>query len=232
MTNGLKLRSRASLCESSGNHREFFSEPRSRKSFQNDYLKRRSLEMMDLEPMTHGPTDPHRKAEVMEGLFRAHGAELERRIAKIVGSRETARDIVQDTFLKIHQSWPAEVRSPIALLYSVAHARAVDLVRRQATAAAHQTHVDPPQSIPSPELRLLRDDATRYFRDTIAGLKDTERKILRLRSDGFTFAQIAERLGKTSDAVAKTVFRALKRCRKRLRDLEIDADDIGSSGFE
>src|ERR1700761_2681050 len=107
---------------------------------------------MDRERMTQGPMDPGRTAQAMEALFRAHRDELERRVAKVLGNREIARDIVQDTFVALYQSWPSDVQSPIAFLSTVAFARAVNLVRRKKMAAAREAHLDPPQDAPGPEL--------------------------------------------------------------------------------
>jgi RNA polymerase sigma factor (sigma-70 family) len=221
------------LCIAEDNsHPKLFSESRSWTPFSNGLLDRRRSQEMDRELMTQGPMDPAGTAQAMEELFRAHRDELEGRIAKLVGSREIARDIVQDTFVKLYQSWPTGVQSPIAFLSAVAFARAIDFVRREARASARDARLDPPPDAPGPELTLFRAEARRYFRETLAGLKDAEREMLSLRLQGLSYAQIADRLGTTSHMVGKTIHHALQHCRQRLRDLEIHADDIHSSGFE
>ncbi len=78
---------------------------------------------------------------------------LIRYVTRIVGSDDTAQDVVQDTFIRLFRHWKGDWEPSAALsgwLYRVAHNRAVDAVRRQVRRADVETRhaAEQPESAP------------------------------------------------------------------------------------
>lgn len=75
------------------------------------------------------------------------------------------------------------------------------------------------EPIVSPVERMMVQEQLARLKARVTELNDGTRRIVEMRAfQGLTFAQIAERLGKNQDAVAKTWYRALIQLQRRLND--------------
>jgi RNA polymerase sigma factor (sigma-70 family) len=70
---------------------------------------------------------------LFERLFAQHRSALRRFVQRLVGSRDAAEDIVQDTFERAYAS-PREVQFPRAFLFRVAHNLSLKWLRRRRVA--------------------------------------------------------------------------------------------------
>jgi RNA polymerase sigma-70 factor (ECF subfamily) len=150
-----------------------------------------------------------------EPLFLAHYAGIYRLLFRIVGSREEAEDLAQETFLRLyHQRFPAGREHNVrAWLYRVATNLAYNARRgrqRQAQhheAAAHQATVmsDP---APDPAEVTLQRDERETVRRVLAGLPPRQAQLLLLRHAGLSYQELAEAMDVAPGSVGTLLARA------------------------
>lgn len=141
---------------------------------------------------------------------------------------ETAADLAQETYLRLHQSErrnPAD--NPRALAFRIAANLVVDYLRKQTVKSryesAHDDEALAAETVPSPNLVPEQAVSLGQTMDRLkAALSelpvDSRTALLWSSTDGLTYGQIAERLGVSERMVAKRVAQALKHCRDRLDD--------------
>ena len=70
-------------------------------------------------------------ADFVSRLSRGHGVQLLRYLERMLGRRDAAEDVAQETYLKLYRlSRPNEVNCPRALLFDVATKLAIDRLRK------------------------------------------------------------------------------------------------------
>ena len=152
----------------------------------------------------------------MREVYRSHGRLVFAVAYKVLGDRGMAEEATQQTFVK---AWRAsqrfdERRELGPWLAAIARRVAIDLYRREAVRSA-----DPLESATpgDPALVSAPESAEAIYdvwevREAVAQLPAEEQEVVRLQHlDGFTHAQIAERLGVAVGTVKSRSFRAHKR---------------------
>jgi RNA polymerase sigma-70 factor (ECF subfamily) len=134
---------------------------------------------------------------------------------------ETAREIVQDCFIKLHEHLQAggDAGNLRAWLYRVAHnlARNSQLsarARRTESLTGVTPHKELPAADQSPEDRLLEAERMRRLRAGMTQLPDAQRQALVLRSQGLKYREIAQALGLSISTVAENVQRGMDALKK------------------
>lgn len=134
---------------------------------------------------------------------------------------ETAKEIVQDCFIKLHEHLQSngDTANLRAWLYRVAH----NLARNsQLSARARKTEsltgVTPSKEMPasdqSAEDQLLENEKLKLLRDGMLQLPDAQRQALVLRSQGLKYREIAHALGLSISTVAENVQRGMDALKK------------------
>jgi RNA polymerase sigma-70 factor, ECF subfamily len=153
-------------------------------------------------------------SEAFEELFRRYEPCAYAFFVKRTGSRERAEDLYQELFLRIHRARdaydPARPFSP--WFYQIAHRLLVDDIRR-----AFRNREVP---LDARDLRSGSSDVERELADrdelrhALAGLSPGERYVLvSAKVGGEEYSEVAERVGKSTDAVKKVASRAMQRIR-------------------
>lgn len=157
--------------------------------------------------------------------FARHYDDLLRHVVRRIGNPTLARDVVQDTFLRIQASSPAgEVASPAAYLFRVADNLAIDHLRQEAARARFLSPAPEHEAVaapePSPEHALDYKQRLNALDAAIAELPPKCREVFLLHKyDGLSHGEIAVRLGISRSMVEKHVMKALAHCRDRLAGL-------------
>ncbi|MCA9208623.1 MAG: sigma-70 family RNA polymerase sigma factor [Pirellulaceae bacterium] len=160
------------------------------------------------------------RADWILAAVERHELDLLRYVASITGRAETAREVVQDTFLRLCQQSPGDLDGRLAeWLFTVARNRALDVKRkerRMSTLTAEQTagcldNREAPQS--SAE---TADDLQRVER-LVAGLSDNQQEVLRLKfQSGLSYKQIAAVTGLSVSNVGYLLHTAVRSIRDSL----------------
>lgn len=170
-------------------------------------------------------TEPNRKRprlpRDLETLFRLHHRELRHMAYGGVRCSATAEDILQDAFLRYAGSASAaSVANPYAFLCRIV----ANLVRDERRVRRNRGHLLPledAEACPAAEISQERRLADRQaLAILVAALHelphDCRRALLLNRLDGFTHAEIGQRLGISTSMVTKHIIRALRHCQRRL----------------
>ena len=137
---------------------------------------------------------------------------------RILGDPELARDVVQDTFVRLGESgpWQFESGDPAKWLFKVCRNRAVDVCRRMKRLSfVDQADLEgaPSQDESPAEMVARRDDASVLLR-LVAGLSPRQQEVVQLRfQNDLSYREIAEIIGTTESNVGVTLHAALKSLR-------------------
>src|SRR5256885_8788565 len=139
---------------------------------------------------------PHEEAgDFVQAAVADYQAPLTRYATRLVGDLDRARDVVQDTFIKLLAQSPEAVDGHLAeWLFTVCRNRALDVLRkegRMARLSEEQLHVVPSPDLSPPDVLERRDDAARALR-LLEALPDNQREVLRLKfQNGFSYREIS-----------------------------------------
>jgi len=162
----------------------------------------------------------------LRALFLAHRRELEVYLMRQVYCRDTAADLLQETFLRLVQQPPTtELSNVRAYLYRIARNLAIDHFRRDERRQTFPTPLDrlaglPDQAVPVDQ---VLDAAQRLdlLRRAMAELPPRTREIFELnRIEGLTYAEVAQRLGISESSVQKHLARALVHAMRSVQSLQ------------
>jgi len=137
--------------------------------------------------------------------------------AGITRDGELARDVVQDTFLKLCRAERTAVEGRLAAwLYTVTRHRAIDVCRKEArmTTTEHTTLAGE-----QPEAAALaeRQEAISRALAQVERLPEKQREVIQLKFQaGLSYAQIAEVTGLTVSYVGVLIHNGMKTLRGRL----------------
>lgn len=148
-------------------------------------------------------------------LFQLHRPELQSYLARLVRCRETAADLLQDTFLRFLEHAPkVEIGNSRAYLYRTAHNLAVDHLRKEdrrcTDATAPEQLWDVPDQQPAPDHRLHAQQELQSLYTTLEELPPLTRRIFELnRMHGLSYQEVADALNISNSSVQKHLARAL-----------------------
>jgi len=133
--------------------------------------------------------------------------------ARILGDSDRARDVVQETFLRLCGQDQREVEPHLLeWLYLVCRNRALDLLRRQKTRQAADLPPSVACRIAAPSKQIEDRDLAARIIGMLDELPENQRAVLVLvRFEGMSYRQTSEVLGITEGAVESRLVRAMRR---------------------
>lgn len=149
----------------------------------------------------------------IEDLFHRHREELIPRLVRMVNSRDTAADLMQETYVKLLALVNTQVVDhPRALLHRIATNLAIDYLRKQKSPFHAVDSLDAamevPCGMPSQERTVLGKERFEFFMKAIDNLPPRTREAFLLyRVYGLAHGDIRKRSGKTTYAGPRTVLR-------------------------
>jgi RNA polymerase sigma-70 factor (ECF subfamily) len=159
---------------------------------------------------------------VLEYYDREHAA-LVRYLCFLNVNPETAREIVQDCFVKLHEHLQSggDSTNLRAWLYRVAHNLArnsqLSARSRKTESLTDSTAVrEPVATEASAEDRLLEAEKMKRLRAGMTRLPESQRQALVLRSQGLKYREIAQALGLSTSTVAENVQRGMDALKKMI----------------
>lgn len=174
------------------------------------------------------PMDRTSVAELVTRLFGSHDAQLRRYLQRMLGSRQAAEEVAQETYTKLFRlGRPEDVKCPRALLFDMATKHAIDYLRAERARTAilgSEAEMDQiSDAVARPEHSAAIAEAMGHLRKVIEELRPKYRVVFVLRFvHQMSHQEIAERLDITADAAQQRAAAALSECRSRLEALGID----------
>ena len=154
-----------------------------------------------------------------------HEGSLLRYAQHFVHDLETARDVVQDTFLQLCRQTNDDIRHRVAQwLFTVCRNRAIDICRKERrmklapeNQLADQLAEKSDAAMTNPVAALEKSEAAEGLLAQISRLPDRQQEVLRLKFNaGLSYKEIAEVTGLTSTNVGFILHTAIAKLRTRL----------------
>lgn len=172
--------------------------------------------------------------DLVRRAVRDHESALVGYAAGIMGDADAARDVVQDTFIKLHAQDPEKVDGPglKAWLFTVCRNRALDLLRRRRRLVSLEEesilHLAAPG--PSPADQAADSEETAEILRFFKRLPANQAEVLRLKfQNDLSYREIADVTGLTTSNVGFLIHTGLKRLRQLLSH-ETDAASVHPAG--
>jgi RNA polymerase sigma factor (sigma-70 family) len=164
------------------------------------------------------------RAQEVERLFRDHNEALVRYLTLRLHSRQEAREVAQEAYVRLLQLERTDVSSFLrAYLFRIAGNLAIDRLRRRATELrAYEAELFSGlfERPPEPEALALERERVAQVREILQELPEAVREaFLLFRTQEMDQVSIAARLGITDRMVRNHITRALLYCRLRLDGL-------------
>lgn len=158
-------------------------------------------------------------------LVEEHGRDLQHFLTRRVGCAETAKDLVQDTFLRLLQASPGQaLLNPRAFLFRIATNLVIDHHRRQqhrATLSDTDLPMDAPDPCPSIETVVWSKQQIALLKQSIGELPPKCRQVfILIRFHHLTHGEVAARLGISQSTVVKHMIKAVEYCKRRVQEQE------------
>ena len=172
-----------------------------------------------IESVENGSND----SRLLLDLYDREQTPLKRYLAMLGVDPETARDIVQESFLKLHEHLlgGGDQGNLRAWLYRVVHNSARN--KQMSFGARNTGRIDDLTPAASPvakdqsaEERLLEQEREQRLRAAMEKLSEAQRACLVLRTQGMKYREIAESLDLSVSTVGENVQRGLERLRELL----------------
>jgi RNA polymerase sigma-70 factor (ECF subfamily) len=157
--------------------------------------------------------------EWLSNVFLQHKLPLVHYVQRLVGNSETARDVVQDAFVKLCRQPPERLGTSVtAWLYKVCRNRAIDLIRKE----RHVSPIEPTTQIAAttqsdPAELAQRRDSARHILGLLAHLPENQQEVVRLKlGHGLSYREIGDVTGLSVSNVGFLLHHALRRLRAEL----------------
>ena len=162
-----------------------------------------------------------RVERVRSALERYEGP-LVRYAARLTGNLDSARDVVQDTFLKLCSAGPLPEDNHLAAwLFTVCRNRALDVVRREKRVnPLGEAGVEAVESpAPSPSAVLEKRETSQSVLQLLEALPQNQQEVIRLKfQEGLSYREISRVTGHSVGNVGFLIHTGLKAIRESLKD--------------
>src|SRR6266436_6566252 len=169
--------------------------------------------------------DANADSERMQILLRRFEIPLLQFATRITGDRERARDVVQETFVKLQNNGAFQNPEPATWLFTVCRNGALNVCRKE-----RRMHYLDEELIearegeqPMPFKRLEEEEAAAFLTRIIGTLPPRQQEVLRLKfQNDLSYRQIADITKTTTNNVGVLIHTALKTLRQHYREASKD----------
>ena len=165
--------------------------------------------------------DSPAKTQWVRSVVSQYEGRLVRYATQITGEVESARDVVQDTFMKLCAEQQASIDGHLAQwLFTVCRNRALDVVRkekRMTTITDKQAATQQSRERGQAAAAEQQEDAQRVLQ-LVDGLPDNQREVVRLKfQNGLSYREISSITELSVSNVGYLLHTAIQRLRKELQ---------------
>lgn len=153
----------------------------------------------------------------IEALFRSHYARVARIIERVIRDRGRSEELAVEVFLKLWRNQKAQHENVEAWLYRVAVRTGIDGLRRQTRRAHYEralAWIRPRSTQANPEQAHLANEEQERVRSVLGAISPRHAQFLLLRSQDFTYDEIAAILNLNPASIGTLLSRAHASFRK------------------
>lgn len=157
-------------------------------------------------------------------LYDRHAGALLALAMRVLGSRDEAEEVLQDSFVKIWQeaaSYDSTRAGFRAWACTIVRNRALDVLRRRGTASRTAAiTAETPESSQGPDAAATDTETSKRVRQALADLPDPQRQALELAYyEGLTHVEIASRTKAPLGTVKTRILDGMRKLKAKLEDL-------------
>jgi RNA polymerase sigma-70 factor (ECF subfamily) len=156
-----------------------------------------------------------RDETALEEIYRAHGGAVKSIARRVLSDDTLAEDVVQDVFVgfwKAPERFDAERGSLRTYLLTIAHRRAVDVVRSEVARTQREEKQPPPTEVIDLESEIWQRSQSQIVREAVANLGEDERKAISLAYfGGLTYVEVAKALDEPEGTVKSRIRSGMKK---------------------
>ena len=166
---------------------------------------------------------PMEEKPTLRQVFEAEESPLLRYAHGLVGQRESAEDLVQEAFIKLHAHWE-DVTNPRAWLFRCIRNLALNHLRDHQRESTSEFLNDLASDSPDPEQSIGKLEAIGTLQLLVSELDPDDRKLISLKyHENLKYDQISQRTGLSVGNVGYKLHHALKNLADSLRRLGIES---------
>jgi len=162
------------------------------------------------------------KADWVRAALREHEGPLIRYAAQITDDLDRARDVVQDTFLKLCAESPARLNSHLKeWLFTVCRNRALDVMRKEhRMKPIEQAELEASASRePSPATQAEQNESAHHALRLLDALPANQREVVQLKFQaGLSYKEISRVTNLSVSNVGFLIHTAIKTLRQQMQD--------------
>ncbi|GAA5482663.1 RNA polymerase sigma factor [Haloferula sargassicola] len=174
----------------------------------------------DTPPLAGAPEMVETRERFIERALAEYESPLIGYARTIVKDADRARDVVQDTFIRLCRQDVSKVRDGLkSWLFTVCRNRALDVLRKE----GRVTHLEDFENAPlpveesSPAAEADRDERIEQVLSYLDRLSDNQKTVILMKfRDGKSYKEIAEETGLSSGNIGFLIHTGLKRIRQLL----------------
>ncbi|MGD2061793.1 MAG: sigma-70 family RNA polymerase sigma factor [Acidimicrobiia bacterium] len=173
--------------------------------------------------MSEGRTDDARLVQhvldrdekALEEIYRAHGGAVKNIARRVLSDDTLAEDVVQDVFVGFWnhpEKFDANRGALRTYLLTIAHRRAVDVVRSEVARTQREEKQPPPAETTDLESEIWQRSQSEIVRQAVANLGEDERKAISLAYfGGLTYVEVATALNEPEGTVKSRIRSGMKK---------------------
>lgn len=166
---------------------------------------------------------PMEEKPTLRQVFEAEESPLLRYAHGLVGQRESAEDLVQEAFIKLHAHWE-DVTNPRAWLFRCIRNLSLNHLRDHQRETSSDLLNDLASDSPDPDQSLGRLEALGTLQLLVSELEPADRQLISLKyHENLKYDQISQRTGLSVGNVGYKLHHALKNLADSLRRLGIES---------
>ena len=169
----------------------------------------------------------HDRADWVQEALRRFAGPLTRYAARITGDAERARDVVQDTFVRLWAADPARLNGKLAeWLFTVCRRRALDVNRKEhRMTTLDEIDLDATASAePAPDTQAAQREGQCEALRLLSALPPNQQEVIRLKfQNGLSYQEISGVTGLSAGNVGYLIHTGLKTMREKMREGEVQS---------
>jgi len=160
-------------------------------------------------------TNPSKRLKTFEDIYAENHARLYRLAIRMVEDRESASDIVQEVFMALYErlNGGTVVLYLNTWLYRVTINKCTDQLNRQ----KRYRSLEEVKDTPAEESSQDGSEKSQIIQLALGLMKPSERAILSMYSEGFSYKEISDATGIRFTSVSKTLSRSLDKMEQQLK---------------